>query len=67
MRSFSTFDSSFVQVDPYESREDPLVCAALIEANAYVDLDDVLNDERIFWKVKSNHFLMSSFEERHTL
>lgn len=39
------------QVDPCESREDPVVCAALIQANVYIDLDDVLEAEREFWKV----------------
>lgn len=41
------------KVDPCDSREDPVVCAALIDANAYIDLDDVLEAEKEFWKVIS--------------
>lgn len=41
-----------LQVDPYESREDPAVCAALIGANTYIDLDDVMDAEIKFWKVR---------------
>ncbi|CBN80162.1 hypothetical protein Esi_0116_0029 [Ectocarpus siliculosus] len=37
-------------VDPCDSREDPIVCAALVKANVYVDLEDVLEAEREFWK-----------------
>lgn len=39
------------KIDPCDSREDPVVCAALIGANAYIDLDDVLEGEKEFWKV----------------
>lgn len=39
------------QVDPCDSREDPIVCAALVKANVYVDLEEVLEAEREFWKV----------------
>lgn len=41
-----------VKIDPCDSREDPVVCAALLDANAYIDLDDVLEAEIEFIKVK---------------
>ncbi|CAM9446703.1 unnamed protein product [Scytosiphon promiscuus] len=37
-------------VDPCYSREDPIVCAALIEAAVYIDLEDILEAEQEFWK-----------------
>ncbi|CAB1099083.1 unnamed protein product [Ectocarpus sp. CCAP 1310/34] len=37
-------------VDPCDSREDPIVCAALVKANVYIDLEDVFEAEREFWK-----------------
>lgn len=52
--TLSPLPSAFVssrKVDPWSSREDPVVCAALIEANVYIELDDVLEAERQFWKV----------------
>lgn len=39
------------QVDPCDSREDPVVCAALIEAAVFIDLGDVFETEQDFWKV----------------
>lgn len=40
-----------LQADPYISAQDPLVYAALLESNSYVDLEDVLESEKMFWKV----------------
>lgn len=45
------FSRSQTKIDPCDSREDPVVCAALIDANAYIDMDDVFEAEKEFWKV----------------
>lgn len=37
------------------------MCAALIDANAYIDLDDVLEAEKEFWKV--NDFILKNLGE----
>ena len=38
-------------MNPYDSREDPIVCGALVGANLLISLDDVLDAERNFWEV----------------
>ena len=52
------------KIDPCESREDPVVCAALVGSNAYIDLDDVLEAEKEFWKVISTDGLQSRSRRR---
>ncbi len=54
LRAFVRAWISARKVDPCDSREDPVVCAALVGANVYVDLDDVLEAERDFWKASGS-------------